>query len=111
MAATVTITKKATPKGARFHCGFIQADNSYPTGGYAITANQLGFNSIDQMTFGAATNTLASGTLGFVANYNFVTSKVQFYWVDTTVDGAGMAEVVNGTNISTIFAPWQAFGS
>lgn len=81
----------------------VTGDASYPTGGYAITPQNLGFNTIIYC---------ASGTIspqGYVPCWNQSTQKLQFF----TSNGAGpaaLAEVPNTTNISTATARLMFWG-
>lgn len=61
-------------------------DNSYPTGGEAVTANQFKLGTILHMTCETATTGVQPG-------FDRANSKIKLYWVDTTTDGAELAEV------------------
>lgn len=71
-------------------------DNSYPTGGEAITANGVGLTKI----LGA----IIPGNKGFTFEMDLTNLKVIAYWVDTSIDGSPMLEVVNTTDLSAIVA-------
>lgn len=60
-------------------------DASYTTGGYAITAANLGFSN--GITTGPQGITVAGATGGFICGWNDATSKLQVY----KVGGAGAA--------------------
>jgi hypothetical protein len=106
MAATVASMVKTSPRGARLHTGYFVPDNSYPTTGYAITANLFGLTVLNILLLTPSIN-------GLVPVHDFINSKVKMLWVDTTVDGAPLAEVTNGTNLSNIAyaCPFIAIGT
>ena len=73
-------------------------DSSYPTGGEAIDFKQYaGFTPAVVFFQQRAPIT---GAYNFV--YDRTNKKILVFWVDTTVDGAAMAEVANTTNLSTV---------
>lgn len=76
----------------------ITFDSSYPTGGEAFDIQTLGLSeawyvSVDQ---------IAPDTTSLVVRWDYATAKFIAFWVDTTVDGAAMAEVVNTTDLSAV---------
>jgi hypothetical protein len=73
-------------------------DSSYPTGGEAITFKQYVDFTPTQVYF--SQRAPLTGAYQFV--YDHSALKVMVFWVDTTVDGAAMAEVANTTNLSTL---------
>jgi len=104
MAVTVStgVTKgRAGPNalGARPTAVYsITFDSSYPTNGEAVNLAALcGFTPA--FVFFSQRAPLTGG-------YHFVwdrtNKKILVFWVDTTVDGAAMAEVANTTNLSTL---------
>lgn len=100
MAATVTVTRRMNARGGRINfCGFSTNEN-YVTGGFAITANQCGLNNLN-MIFASPTLGLA-GTAVHVVAWNGLTGKVQYFWVDTTVDGNPLVEVPNATAVGLV---------
>lgn len=76
-------------------------DSSYPTGGEAFDAlckTATGLQTIDFVIANPGLHT--SGAI--VTMYDQVNGKMLAYWVDTTVDGAPLAEVVDTTDLSSI---------
>lgn len=67
-------------------------DDAYPTGGEAITPNSVGLTRID--------DAIIAPTAGFIFQWDRTNSKIKAFWVDTTVDGAAMSEVVDTTDIN-----------
>lgn len=96
MALTVTVNTRHRFNNARLNTLLFQADTSYPAGGYTFTANSLGVDKIDAL--------ILNPVSGYIPVYNFLTGKLQFFWVDTTVDGFPMVEVTAATNLSTVYA-------
>lgn len=77
-------------------------DSSYPTGGEAFSTSDLGFGTVFYVE--------VLPTAGYVFEYVASTGKIKAYWVDTTTDGAAMAEVANTTNLSTVTAIVKVVG-
>lgn len=101
MAYANTALNPMNTRGGRinFFAGF--TNENYVTGGFAITPNMFGLGTIRGIQATAA-NFAQTGM--YTVWYNATTSKLQLHWVDTTVDGAVMAEVPNATAIgATIF--------
>lgn len=69
-------------------------DSSYPTGGEALTPNNLGMEQIVML--------IIQCQGGYSFEYDISNQKVKAYWVDTTVDGAPQAEVANTTDLSGV---------
>jgi hypothetical protein len=88
----------------RVRRGTVTFDSSYPTGGEAVTAGSFGLSEIEFL--------LVIGTRGsgYVVEFVPSTSKLKALWVDTTVDGAPLAEVANTTDLSAVVADVIAFG-
>jgi hypothetical protein len=79
----------------------ITFDSSYPTGGEALTAGDLGVSGrtlIEVIPHGAFRNTDA--TLGIVVSYDHTNSKLVAYWGNAG-SVSGMPEVANTTDLST----------
>lgn len=75
--------------------GYFSFDTSYPTGGYALSANQLGLSKV----FGL----IAESPGGYDLQYNRTTGKLQVF--------NGSTEVANATNLSALqSAYYKAFG-
>lgn len=96
MAVTATKLLEIHANKKRVVFGSLAWDNSYPTGGEAITLNQLGLSVLEQL--------LPFPSLGYVPSWDGSESSplVLLYWVDTTVDGAPLAEVADTTDVSAI---------
>ena len=73
----------------------ITFDSSYPTNGEALIASDVGLTEI------LAVFAEPKGGYTFV----WAANKIEAFWVDTTTDGAPLAEVANTTDLSAI-APW-----
>lgn len=82
MAVTVTLSGDWLESvGSKRAVNFsVTGDNSYPTGGYALTAAQVGLGAVDFWEF--------NSTGGYVVAYNAATSKLLFY-----IDGANLPNV------------------
>lgn len=92
MSVTTAALFKSEVEGRRLHVYTIGFDDTYPTGGEAITPDAVGLTRID--------DAIIAPTAGFVFSWDRANSKVKAFWVDTTTDGAAMAEVVNDTDIN-----------
>lgn len=81
----------------------VTMDASYPTGGEAITAAQLGLATVDHVS--CSTNT------GHLAQYDKTNAKIKLYYADydAVADGA-LIEVPNTTDVSTVVVTCNAFG-
>lgn len=105
MALTITVDHPSRPVGTSKEVrGSILFDSSYPTGGEVVTPANFGLYALTALEVRSAA--------GFVFEWNRSTTapKILAYWVDTTVDGAAMAEVVNTTDISAATARFTAVG-
>lgn len=104
MAASVSLSTEPINFGGGliFVCGTITFDSSYPTGGESISASSFKGSSFVRLM-------LDPSTTGIVPSYNSSTGKVMAFWVDTTVDGAAMAEVTATTDLSTAVFPFAAW--
>lgn len=105
MALSVSITEGpfAIGGGLVQTVGTITFDSSYPTGGEAISANSFRQGAIINLQLGASEN-------GYVYCYKPSTGKILARWVDTTIDGAPLAEVTAGTNLSAEVVPFISIG-
>lgn len=74
-------------------------DSSYPTGGEAFDLKAYGFQGPAQAVFVAQRD---PNNAQYVVQYDHDAEKLVAFWVDTTVDGAALAEVANTTNLSTL---------
>lgn len=86
------------PGGIRVKLVTVTPSDSYPTGGEPMAASDAGLRRV------LAAAPAVSAAAGYV--WTWTGSKWKAYWVDTTVDGAAMAEVANTTNLSA--APFTA---
>lgn len=76
----------------------VTGDNSYPTGGWALTPSQLGFsnNATDLVV-----DIIGTGG-GFMPEYDYTNQKLKVYWFNYPgAAAAAAAEVTNATNLST----------
>ena len=93
--ATVRGTQKCWP-------GTVTFDSSYPTGGESFAPADIGFIVFDRVE--------VDSTDGFVFEYDAANEKIIAYWVDTTTDGAAMAEVAAATDLSAAVANVTVYG-
>ena len=85
----------------------ITGDTSYPTGGTAVTAAQLGLNSVGGAICtvqGSAANNTATG-----ASYNVATGKLQM-WATTGTTPDANTEAANASNLSGLTITVLAWG-
>lgn len=102
LAATNSITTVFGDK--KVVIGTLAFDSSYPSDGEAYTAALFGLKTIDRLSVDP------SG--GIVFEPIPADLKIKAYWVDTSTDGAVMAEVADTTDISAVTAaPFIAYGS
>jgi hypothetical protein len=107
MALTVSLNRPTVFGDAKVASGTITFDSSYPTNGESLTAADLALSQVDVfIPAGPARD--ANGAVA--VDYDHANSKVKAYWVDTTVDGAEQAEVVNTTNLSGYSFRFVALG-
>jgi hypothetical protein len=78
----------------------ITFDSSYPTGGEAVAVSDIDGlqGDIDYLW-------CVGDGAGYVFEWDNTNSKIIVYWVDTTTDGAPLAQVVNTTDLSAV-APY-----
>lgn len=81
----------------------VTLDSSYPTGGEAITAAQLGLSKVDVAI--CETNT------GHIAQYDKANAKIKMYYADydAVADGA-LIQVPNATDLSAVVVTVVAYG-
>jgi len=106
MAASVSIvTGPEVPGNRKFVTANVTFDSSYATGGEAISVSSLGLTRLDFMW--------VSGDDGYVPQWDgsLTAPKIKLYWVDTTTDGAPMAEVASTTDVSSVVVKVFAFGA
>jgi hypothetical protein len=106
MPASVSINVgPEVPGNRRFTVATVTFDSSYATGGEAISLAALGFTRLDFLW--AVTDD------GYVPGWDGSTTapKIKLFWVDTTTDGAPLAEVPSTTDVSTVSVQVFAFGA
>lgn len=106
MAATVTTVFSGSLLGAkqRISVTTITGDASYATGGYAITANQVGFSRITAVL-------VVGANTGYVPVWDSTNSKLKVFYADNNavVDSA-LIEVPAATDLSAVSFTVLAFG-
>lgn len=80
----------------------VTLDSSYATGGEAVSANSLGLGTVIHASVGC--------NAGYVGEYDISNAKLKAYWVDTTTDGAPMAEVATTTDLGSVVFRVRAVG-
>ena len=106
MAATVSIdTGPEVPGNRKFVTATVTFDSSYATGGETISLVSLGLNRLDFLW--------AVTTDGYVPAWDgsTVAPEIKLFWVDTTTDGAALAEVPSATDVSAAVVRVFAFGA
>lgn len=104
MGLTVAVTSNQVVGARRQVVGTVAFDSSYPTGGEALTPATLGLIAVDHINVPAKS--------GYTFEYDYTNKKLLAYWVDTSVDGAAQAQVVDTTNLSTLTGVrFEAFGN
>ena len=91
-------------RGTRITSGTLTFDDSYPTGGEAITAANVGMNrAIDRI--------ILESEDGYVFKYDKSNKKVLAYYADNDAgsDGA-LIQVANTTELSAVVAGYIAVG-
>jgi len=106
MALTVTLDSRFPNllKGENLGIatGTIQFDSSYPTGGEALTDLSKYFKDLYCVI------TDVKG--GISTGYDRSADKLLAYWVDTTTDGAALAQVDDTTDLSAVTVSFIAVG-
>jgi len=108
MAITIT-TPSGAHEGAAIHGGTaskftikrIQFDDSYPTGGEAVSAGDLGFKSLHMVICDTESS-------GYVAQYDYSNEKIEMW--EAGADGAALDEVANTTDLSAVYVRVLAYG-
>lgn len=111
MALVVTVTDTDYSGHHKIKSGTIAWDSSYPTGGEAITAADVGLSQIQNGTFVISAN--AGLVFEYVPTQTGAVSTggtIKAYWTGSTTSGA-FAEVTNTGNMSAFTAtPFQVKG-
>jgi hypothetical protein len=97
MSATIVINKFHVPGDRKWKDFTITGDSSYPTGGYPLDAQALGFNVITgaHVTNLIGIDSSAGAYAATDAYYNTASNKLRFL-------APSGAEVASGANVSTI---------
>ena len=84
--------------------GTLTFDSSYPTGGEAVSLTELGLSLLTDLDL--------DGDDGYVLRWDRsqTSPKILAYWVDTSVDGAALAEVTAATDLSAVITRFRATG-
>jgi len=103
MALTLSTTVPTVRGVQKVWEGTVTFDSSYPTGGESFAPSDIGFVVFDRVEVHPAS--------GFVFEYDDDNDKILAYWVDTSTDGAAMAEVTNASAaLDTIVAKVTVYG-
>lgn len=104
-ASVSVVTGPEVPGNRKFVTADVTFDSSYATGGEAISVSSLGLTRLDFMW--------VSVGAGYVPQWDgsLTEPKIKLYWVDTTTDGAPMAEVASTTDVSSVVVKVFAFGA
>jgi hypothetical protein len=93
MAASVVLDSKTVMGNQRVRVFSLTLDNSYPTGGYAISTDQLDLpNGIVRY--------LNASVPGYSANWNYSTGKLQLF--RQTAATSALIEVANAVDVSAV---------
>lgn len=87
MAATVAVKKRTKVNGLFAVIADVTFDDSYPEGGEAITANQLGLNTLDLVMVAPAG--------GYIMEFDHTNKKIKAYAPVNAVAGDGVADANN----------------
>lgn len=97
MALSYNILARLNERGGRMNVVEITYDNSYTTGGLALSANSCGLNTI------TAVNGAPTGSGGYVPSYDRSAAKLLALYGDNNNAADGpLIEVPNATDLSTI---------
>lgn len=79
-------------------------DSSYPANGEAVAVADLGLSRLDRLE--------CRPSAGYIPVWDGskTAPKIKVFWVDTTTDGAPMAEVVAATDLSALAITVFAYG-
>lgn len=101
MAATVSVTDRFVQGNKQVRFGTVTFDSSYPTGGEAVTAAQLGLTKVQRVI---PTIKTIGGTVN-VANVTYDATNSKFKVYDETP-----AEVADTSDLSTLSIDFTAVG-
>lgn len=77
----------------------VTLDSAYPTGGEAFNPRNFGCDHVVDIVRITQREPV---DVAYVFVYDHAAAKIVAFWVDTTVDGAALAEVANGTDLSDV---------
>jgi hypothetical protein len=84
-------------RGSKFvKRGTLAFDDSYPSNGEGLSLATLGLSYVDEVRVGP--------TSGYIFEWDGTNKKIKAFWVDTSTDGAPLAEVANTTDLSALTA-------
>jgi hypothetical protein len=106
MAATVAEVSRDNTGGRLRLIVDITGDNSYPTGGWAVTPAQLGVQRIDRVS----ADVKSPSTTSYIAQWDYANNKIKVFWTGAAVNGT-LGEVTNATNLSTLVLRAEVVGN
>ena len=98
------MTASNTTENRKLVFGTWTGPASYVTGGDAVTAATFGLSRLDHLIISA----VSEGGYGFA--WDPSAAKIKALWVDTTTDGAPMAEVATDTDLDAEVVGYIAIG-
>ena len=105
MAASVSVDfGPAVPGDRRFVVASVQFDNSYATGGEAISLGALGLTRLDFIQ----TSTV---DFGYVSGWNGSKTEPKIQLFITSVTDSPLAEVASGIDLSSLSVQIVAYGA
>ena len=100
MALTVAITERTVMGNKRVNRGTIAFDSSYPTGGEAFTAANMGLKTLDRIEF--------ENQLGYMYQFDYTNNLVLVYVQGVAIGSAGALTIddylLTGVGSSTTVA-------
>lgn len=116
MALTITDRAANVKSGSRgasapvsgFKVVRVQFDNSYPTGGEAVTANDFGFDSIDYVVPIRQAPDGGAQTVGILPTWDNTNSKLKLSVIGAT---GLVTEAANASDQSTVIVDCLVFGT
>lgn len=110
---TIAVTRDQFPRltgNRKIVTGTITFDNSYPTGGEALTLKALGLDVVENIN---VTNVFASSTTTYVVAWNKSTTSPLlqvFYGDNNNASDGPLIEVPNATDLSATVVRYEATG-
>lgn len=106
MTLTYNVLSKSNARGSRINLVEITYDNSYTTGGLALSANNCGLNTITSLVAGPVSSA------GYIPSYDRTTGKLLALFGDNTnAASAPLIQVTNATDLSAVKAILIVFGT